>query len=97
MTRYAAYALRAGRPTRYPFATFPHAAAALRWVESHPDDAVRFVPPLPEPEPETLGACGCTDYHLADCPIRTGGAGMSAEDHYARLSRRDYDEYYDAP
>jgi len=20
----------------------------------------------------TLGPCGCTDYHMADCPIRTG-------------------------
>ncbi len=21
---------------------------------------------------DTLGSCGCTDYHTADCPIRTG-------------------------
>lgn len=21
---------------------------------------------------ETLGPCGCTDYHMADCPLRTG-------------------------
>lgn len=20
----------------------------------------------------TLGSCGCTDYHMSDCPIRTG-------------------------
>jgi hypothetical protein len=23
-------------------------------------------------EDETLGSCGCTDYHMADCPTRTG-------------------------
>ncbi len=23
-------------------------------------------------EDYTLGSCGCTDYHMADCPIRTG-------------------------
>lgn len=22
-------------------------------------------------EPETLGSCGCVDYHMADCPLRT--------------------------
>ena len=22
--------------------------------------------------PTTLGSCGCTDYHMADCPLRTG-------------------------
>jgi hypothetical protein len=21
----------------------------------------------------TLGPCGCTDYHMADCPLMTGG------------------------
>lgn len=25
----------------------------------------------PEADDETLGACGCTDYHMADCPTRT--------------------------
>jgi hypothetical protein len=25
-----------------------------------------------EEEHEKLGACGCTDYHMADCPTRTG-------------------------
>ena len=28
------------------------------------------VPPDPEEEPEELGPCGCTDYHMADCPTR---------------------------
>lgn len=22
--------------------------------------------------PDSLGACGCTDYHMADCSISTG-------------------------
>lgn len=35
---------------------------------------------------ETLGACGCTDYHMADCPTRTG---------YADSMRDPYDEYDD--
>ena len=40
--------------------------------------------------------CGCPeDYHLADCPIRTGGSGKSAEDYYNEMSRRGYDSYYD--
>ena len=25
-----------------------------------------------EEEHEKLGACGCTDYHMADCPTRGG-------------------------
>ena len=25
-----------------------------------------------EEEHEKLGSCGCTDYHMADCPTRTG-------------------------
>lgn len=48
MTRHAAYALHAtGRPYRHPFATFPHADAARRWLANHPGTPVRFVPPLP--------------------------------------------------
>jgi hypothetical protein len=110
MTRHAAYALYAGKPTRHPFATFPHADAARRWVASHPDAPVRFVPALPDEDDAerasafgtwagddgTLGACGCVDYHAADCPTRTGGADGSYADHYARLSRPDHDDYYDA-
>jgi len=23
-------------------------------------------------DPDALGSCGCTDYHMADCPTRTG-------------------------
>jgi len=49
MTRHAAYAVRSnGRPAPHPFASFPHADAARRWVAAHPDEAVRFVPPLPD-------------------------------------------------
>jgi hypothetical protein len=93
VTRHAAYSLRAGKRTRYPFATFPHADAARLWLEAHPDDAVSFVPALPEDD-DTLGACGCRDYHSADCPLRTGGTGRTADDWYAVLSRRDPDDVY---
>ena len=48
MTRHAAYAVRSnGLPARHPFASFPHADAARRWVAAHPDTRVRFVPELP--------------------------------------------------
>ena len=31
-------------------------------------------------EDETLGACGCTDYHMADCPTLAGwGEAQAAE------------------
>jgi len=26
--------------------------------------------PAPERDPDALGPCGCTDYHMADCPTR---------------------------
>jgi len=44
---------------------------------------------------DTLGPCGCTDYHLADCPTRTGGS--AGADWYAILGRqlRDADDYGD--
>ena len=29
---------------------------------------------------DTLGPCGCTDYHMADCPTRTGGTGYTMAD-----------------
>ena len=25
-----------------------------------------------DPRTDTLGPCGCRDYHMADCPIRSG-------------------------
>jgi hypothetical protein len=42
-----------------------------------------FIPPYdvePDDEPEeehddTLGSCGCVDYHVADCHLVTGGSG----------------------
>jgi len=99
MTRHTAYSLHAdGTTYRHPFATFPHADAARRWLANHPHESnqVRFVPALPaEDDDDTLGPCGCTDYHMADCPTRTGGTGRTAEDWYARLSRPGYDPYYD--
>lgn len=37
---------------------------------------------------DTLGPCGCTDYHMADCPTRTGYAdAMSAAEY-------DVDDWY---
>lgn len=39
--------------------------------------------------PDALGSCGCVDYHMADCPTRTGYT-----DYYAQ-AERDYDDYYD--
>lgn len=44
---------------------------------------------------ETLGNCGCTDYHMADCPLRTGGSNMTTADWLDIISDPDYDEYYD--
>ena len=46
----------------------------------------------------TLGACGCTDYHMADCPTRTGGSYSSADAIWAAAERRqarEDDGYYD--
>lgn len=31
----------------------------------------RAVEAEPVDDDGTLGPCGCTDYHLADCPVRT--------------------------
>ena len=37
----------------------------------------------------TLGACGCIDYHYADCPTRQGGTGYGDEFDYEEESWRD--------
>jgi hypothetical protein len=37
-----------------------------RWNETHADDGV--------------GACGCSDYHAADCPLRTVMSYLSTPD-----------------
>ena len=34
----------------------------------------------PEEEEYTLGSCGCTDYHMADCPTRTGGSDYDSRE-----------------
>lgn len=45
--------------------------------------------------PDTLGPCGCTDYHMADCPTVTGPGTSDEEwygddaDAFARLSDDD--------
>jgi hypothetical protein len=58
MSRHTAYAVApSGRVSRHPFASFPHADAARRWVAAHPDMPVRFVPALP------AAACPPEDGH----------------------------------
>jgi hypothetical protein len=47
------------------------AIKALWNVETdEPYDDDRGIDPKDE---FTLGSCGCTDYHMADCPLMTGG------------------------
>lgn len=43
-------------------------------------------------ETDTLGPCGCVDYHRADCPLRT-----AQRDYYSEMEDREYDDYYDYP
>lgn len=40
----------------------------------------------PAEDDDTLGPCGCTDYHMADCPLRTGSSDYGDWD--------DHDPYY---
>ena len=40
------------------------------------------------PDDDTLGACGCVDYHMADCPTRTGGSFDSPESIWAAVERQ---------
>lgn len=40
---------------------------------------------------ETLGPCGCTDYHMADCPTRTGYADALSATEWGN----DVDRFYD--
>jgi hypothetical protein len=36
--------------------------------------------PAPDPGPgDTLGPCGCVDYHMADCDVLTGGGGRNTK------------------
>lgn len=43
---------------------------------------------------ETLGNCGCTDYHMADCPLRTGDSGIDADTIYS-MDADQFDAYMD--
>ena len=38
---------------------------ANEWMYGHDCEPAKL-------EDGTLGPCGCTDYHMADCPTRTG-------------------------
>lgn len=33
-----------------------------------------------ERDDDTLGPCGCTDYHMADCDLVTGGSSYDYAD-----------------
>lgn len=60
----------------------------MNWhTDYHAPDA-----PAVEEVDDTLGPCGCTDYHLADCPTRTGGAGMTSDDYLEAWAGRDLDD-----
>jgi hypothetical protein len=87
--RHAVYRVTTtGRVPRVPFASMP-TAAARRYVERHPDYRLLFVPPIPDDDhDDTLGPCGCVDYHMADCPTRTGGSNMTSADYLALWERR---------
>lgn len=65
--------------TRVTWATFTEVYplwSASRAVQMQADLAAQ----APADEDETLGACGCTDYHMADCSTRTGGTGYTLAD-----------------
>jgi len=47
---------------------------------------------ISDEEHETLGPCGCSDYHMADCPIRDGSSGMTKADY---LELYDTEDWYD--
>lgn len=36
--------------------------------------------------------CGCTDYHMADCHLRTGGGGVDAATIY-EMTIYEFDRY----
>lgn len=38
-------------------------------------------------EDDTLGNCGCVDYHMSDCPLRTAA--------YDSMNEPDPDDFYD--
>ena len=39
---------------------------------------------------QTLGPCGCTDYHMADCPIRTARDDEYEPDYEQIIEGRAY-------
>lgn len=52
---------------------------------------------------DSLGPCGCVDYHMADCPLRTSSADLEFEEIYFETQFMDnppwpeYDPKYDDP
>lgn len=44
-------------------------------------------------EDDTLGSCGCIDYHYADCPIVTSRADRNLFEE--ELEERWYEDFYD--
>jgi hypothetical protein len=78
MTRHTAYALHAdGTPYRHPFASFPHAEAARRYLAGHPEARVHFVPALPAPAPchPDRWAAGC---ECLACSFHAQARGLGA-------------------
>lgn len=57
--------------------------------ENEPEERGAYL--RPEEENDTLGPCGCVDYHMADCPTRTGYSDYLNE----METRSDQDAWYD--
>jgi len=52
-----------------------------------------FDSPTDESDDETLGPCGCTDYHMSDCPTRTDSHTFREYEPYPEDD--DHDGYTD--
>lgn len=64
--RHTAYLMTTtGKRRRHPFASFPHAEAARRWMDAHPGERVIFSPPLPDTDHCTCPINGWCDVHQA--------------------------------
>lgn len=50
-------------------------------------EEVNNMPKPEQREDDTLGPCGCVDYHMADCDLKTGGSVIFTGD--------DPDDWYD--
>lgn len=39
---------------------------------------------MTETNPDALGPCGCVDYHMSDCPLRTAAIDSYSQQEYNR-------------